>query len=55
MQISIFQVLPLLYRVMRFPISVVVFTERNKDQLTTIINLLETGLKFYRCKKIEVS
>lgn len=47
--------LPLLYRLMKFPVTKKLFTERSKDQLTTIINLLKIGLKFYSRKKIHVS
>uniref|UniRef100_A0A915Q4K1 AAA+ ATPase domain-containing protein n=1 Tax=Setaria digitata TaxID=48799 RepID=A0A915Q4K1_9BILA len=47
------KVLPLLYRLIKVPISTVLFTERDKDQLIIIINLLETGLKFCRHRKIQ--
>ncbi|OZC09476.1 ATPase, AAA family [Onchocerca flexuosa] len=47
------KVLPLLYRLMKFPVSVMLFTEENKNQLTVIINLLEIGLKFCSSTKIQ--
>ncbi|KAM3723334.1 putative ligand-gated ion channel [Dirofilaria immitis] len=47
------KVLPLLYRLMKSSVSIMFFTEQNKDQLTVIINLLEAGLKFCRGTKIQ--
>ncbi|KAL4003576.1 ATPase associated with various cellular activities (AAA) family protein [Acanthocheilonema viteae] len=47
------KILPLLYYLTKFAVSTNLFTERSKDQLITIINLLEIGLKFYSCTKIQ--
>ncbi|VDK87346.1 unnamed protein product [Litomosoides sigmodontis] len=49
------KVLPVLYNLMKSPVSTELFTERTNDQLIAVIDLLECGLKFRSCTGVQDS